>query len=41
MRVVRETGHAIFGQMGVKQHEVECPDGHKATRDFTPGKGYR
>lgn len=35
-RVVRETAHPVFGQMGVKIHELECPNGHKSSRDFNP-----
>lgn len=40
MRVVSERPHPTFGVMGHKVHDTECPNGHKSSRDYTPGKGY-
>lgn len=42
MKVTAEHGHSTFAFAGVKVHQMTCPDcGYKASRDFTPGKGYK
>lgn len=41
MKVTDETPHPTFDFAGVKVHAMTCGEcGHKATRDFRPGKGY-
>lgn len=41
MRVTAERADAEFGFAGLKVHEMECTKCHnKATRQFSPGKGY-
>jgi len=41
MKVLKELPHLHFGAMGVKDHEMECPEcGNKTMRNFDPGKGY-
>ncbi len=42
MKVLAETGHPQFSFAGVKVHTMKCDVcEHTASRDFTPGKGYR
>ncbi len=41
MAVVREKPDLMFGPVGVKAHDLRCPDcGEETTRQYSPGKGY-
>lgn len=40
MKVSDESSHPMFGEMGLKIHQVECACGNRGARDYHPGKGY-